>query len=82
MRTHRNCTFYHTSRVFRLEDRVQNVKIFHPAYGEGIGRRFNRAGGGRGAGFVYEGSRAAPAALCAESTIQSATASRSSGART
>ena len=43
--TARNCTVYHTSRVFRLEQNVQNVKIFHLALGEGIGELYDRAPG-------------------------------------
>lgn len=57
--TVRNCTVYRTSRVFRLEAGVQNVKIFHLALGEGIGRRYDQAPG-PGDGFVEHGSRPAP----------------------
>jgi hypothetical protein len=55
----RNCTVYRTSRVFRLEAEVRNVKIFHLALGEGIGRRFDQAPG-PGEGFEDHGSRPAP----------------------
>ena len=55
-----NCTVYRTSRVFRLESGVENVKILHLAPGEGIGREREGAPG-PGAGFVAEGSRTAPA---------------------
>ena len=57
--TARNCTVYHTSRVFRLEHDVQNVKIFHLALGEGIGKKYDRAPGA-GEGFEESGSRQAP----------------------
>lgn len=57
--TVRNCTVYRTSRVFRLEAGVQNVKIFHLAPGEGIGRLYDQAPG-PGDGFVEHGSRTAP----------------------
>lgn len=57
--TARNCTVYRTSRVFRLEEGVQNVKVFHLALGEGIGRLYDRAPG-PGAGFEEGGSRKAP----------------------
>jgi hypothetical protein len=57
--TARNCTVYRTSRVFRLEHHVQNVKIFHLALGEGIGQLYDKAPG-PGEGFVEHGSRKAP----------------------
>jgi hypothetical protein len=57
--TARNCTVYHTSRVFRLEAGVENVKIFHLALGEGVERDFDRAPG-PGAGHEVAGSRQAP----------------------
>jgi len=57
--TARNCTVYRTSRVFRLEAGVENVKIFHLAVGEGVERDFDRAPG-PGAGFEVAGSRIAP----------------------
>ena len=58
--TARNCTAYQTSRVFRLEYEVQNVKIFHLALGEGIGRVHDNVPG-PGAGFEEHGTRKAPA---------------------
>jgi hypothetical protein len=58
--TARNCTVYQTSRVFRLEHEVQNVKIFHLALGEGIGQQYDKAPG-PGPGFEEHGSRKAPA---------------------
>ncbi|MDQ3621406.1 MAG: right-handed parallel beta-helix repeat-containing protein [Verrucomicrobiota bacterium] len=58
--TARNCTIYETARVFRLEDKVQNVKIFHLALGERIGRLYDRVGA-PGEGFEATGSRPAPA---------------------
>lgn len=57
--TARNCTVYRTSRVFRLEAGVENVKIFHLALGEGVGRDFDRAPG-PGVGFEATGTRSAP----------------------
>ena len=57
--TARNCTVYRTSRVFRLEANVQNVKIFHLALGEGVGERFDRVPG-PGEGFEDLGAREAP----------------------
>lgn len=57
--TVRQCTVYRTSRVFRLEAGVENVKIFHLALGEGVEREFDRAPG-PGAGFADTGRRAAP----------------------
>ena len=57
--TARDCTVYQTSRVFRLESGVENVKIFHLALGEGIERDYDRAPG-PGAGFAVVGSRDAP----------------------
>lgn len=57
--TARNCTVYRTARVFRLEAEVQNVKIFHLAQGEGIGRIYDHAPG-PGRGFEEHGSRVAP----------------------
>jgi len=58
--TARNCTIYHTDRVWRLEDRVRNVRIFHLAYGPHIAQRFQKAAGGAGEGFLEAGTRAAP----------------------
>jgi hypothetical protein len=57
--TVRNCTVYQTSRVFRLEHEVQNVKIFHLALGEGIGQLYDRVPG-PGKGFEEHGSWKAP----------------------
>jgi len=57
--TARNCTVYQTSRVFRLEYEVQNVKIFHLALGEGNGQLYEKVPG-PGAGFEEAGSRKAP----------------------
>lgn len=57
--TARNCTVYRTSRVFRLEAGVENVKIFHLALGEGVQHELDRAPGA-GAGFEQAGSRPAP----------------------
>ncbi|HUR57434.1 MAG TPA: right-handed parallel beta-helix repeat-containing protein [Opitutaceae bacterium] len=54
-----NCTVYRTSRVFRLESGVENVKILHLALGGEIGREQEKVPG-PGAGFVREGSRVAP----------------------
>jgi hypothetical protein len=58
--TARNCTVYRTARVFRLEERVQNLKIFHLALGEGVGKRYDQAPGA-GEGFEEHGARRAPA---------------------
>ena len=57
--TVRNCTVYRTSRVFRLEANVQNLKIFNLALGEGIGELYDKSPGA-GAGFEEYGSREAP----------------------
>jgi hypothetical protein len=57
--TSRNCTVYQTSRVFRLESGVENVKIFFLATGEDVPREYDRAPG-PGTGFAVAGSRAAP----------------------
>ena len=57
--TARNCTIYETSRVFRLESGVENVKIFGLAIGEHVARDFDRAPG-PGQGFEVVGSRLAP----------------------
>jgi hypothetical protein len=54
-----NCTVYQTSRVFRLESGVENVKILHLALGSGIEQEFDRAPG-PGGGFEVAGSRTAP----------------------
>ncbi len=55
-----NCTVYQTSRVFRLEANVANVKISHLATGEGVARKFDGAPG-PGAGYLVQGEREAPA---------------------
>jgi hypothetical protein len=57
--TARECTVYQTSRVFRLESGVENVKIFQLALGDGIERELDRAPG-PGAGFEVAGKRQAP----------------------
>jgi hypothetical protein len=54
-----DCTVYRTSRVFRLESNVENVKIFQLALGEGIERDYDRAPGA-GPGFEAQGTRRAP----------------------
>lgn len=58
--TLRNATVYHTSRVFRLEYEVQNMKIFHMAYGAGVLDRITEKEGGAGSGYFYAGERQAP----------------------
>lgn len=55
-----NCTVYQTSRVFRLEANVANVKIIHLATGEGVARDFDQAPG-PGEGYFVQGRREAPA---------------------
>src|SRR5688572_22299458 len=50
-----NCTVYETSRVFRLEAGVENVKIFGLAVGGGVEREFDRSPG-PGAGYEVIGS--------------------------
>ena len=57
--TARNNTVYQTSRVFRLEHNVRNVKISGLALGEGIGQVFDNVPG-PGEGFEDNGRRAAP----------------------
>jgi hypothetical protein len=57
--TARNCTIYRTTRAFRLESGVENLKIFHLAQGEAVEREFDRAPG-PGANFEVSGSRSAP----------------------
>ena len=57
--TARNCVVYKTSRAFRLESGVENVKIFHLAKGDGVARDCDRAPG-PGAGYEVAGTRAAP----------------------
>src|SRR5688572_7262685 len=57
--TARNCTVYRTARVFRLEEQVRNVRIYHLALGEGIGKLYDHALG-PGTGFEASGSRKAP----------------------
>jgi hypothetical protein len=57
--TARDNTAHQTDRVFRLEHRVQNVKIFGLALGAGIGRVFDEAPGA-GEGFEDHGRRVAP----------------------
>ena len=57
--TARDCTIYHTSRVFRLESGVENVKVLHLALGKGIERDYDRSPG-PGEGFDIVGTRVAP----------------------
>lgn len=57
--TARNNTVYQTSRVFRLEHNVKNVKISGLALGEGIGQVFDHAPG-PGEGFEDKRRRTAP----------------------
>jgi hypothetical protein len=58
--TARNCSVYETSRMFRLESGVENVRIFHLAIGEGVAREFDHAPG-PGPGYERQGARRAPA---------------------
>lgn len=58
--TARDCTVYETSRVFRLESGVENMKIIGLALGTGVGRDYDRSPG-PGKGFEVVGSRTAPA---------------------
>jgi hypothetical protein len=51
--TVKNATIYHTTRVFRLEHHVRNVKIAGLTLGEGIVDLFDNAPG-PGEGFEYE----------------------------
>ena len=55
-----DCTVYRTSRVFRLESKVEHVKIHGLALGEGVEGKFDEAPGA-GEGFELTGERAAPA---------------------
>ncbi|MBI3278760.1 MAG: hypothetical protein HYZ57_02845 [Acidobacteria bacterium] len=48
-----DATVYTTTRVFRLEHHVQNVKISRIALGEGAGNLFDNAPG-PGEGFEYD----------------------------
>lgn len=57
--TARHCTVCRTSRVFRIEHHVQNLKIFHLAPGEGIGTKHDFVTEA-GEGFEESGSRQAP----------------------
>jgi hypothetical protein len=57
--TARDCTVYRTARAFRLESKVENVKISGLALGEGVERAFDQAGGA-GDGFEHTGDRPAP----------------------
>jgi hypothetical protein len=58
--TLRNVTVYETTRVFRLEYRVRNIKSFHMAFGQGVVDRITEIEGGAGEGFLFEGERTAP----------------------
>ncbi len=58
--TTRNCTVYRTSRAFRAEFQVENLKIHNMAYGEGVEQIFDDSSGGHGEGFEYHGKREAP----------------------
>jgi hypothetical protein len=57
--TARDCTIYDTSRVFRLEAGVENVKIVGLALGSGVEHEFDQAPG-PGAGFEHRDARTAP----------------------
>ena len=57
--TAQNCTVYQTTRVFRLESSVENVRIFYLALGPGIGRDYDLSPGA-GPGFEATGTRVAP----------------------
>ena len=58
--TLRNVTVYQTTRVFRLEYEVKNIKVFHMAFGEGVVQRLTEKEGGAGEGFLMVGERTAP----------------------
>ena len=57
--TANHCTIYRTTRAFRLESGVENLKIRDLALGEGVEREYDRAPG-PGAGFEVKGRRTAP----------------------
>ena len=57
--TVRDCTIYTTSRAFRLEANVENIKISGLALGAGVKEEFDRAPG-PGEGFENTGKRTAP----------------------
>jgi hypothetical protein len=57
--TARDCTVYQTTRAFRLESNVEQVKIHGLALGEKVERDFDKAPG-PGAGFEVVGKRVAP----------------------
>lgn len=58
--TVRNSAIYTTTRPFRLEHGVKNIRVFHLALGKGNGEMWEHASGGAGDGFVSMGERDAP----------------------
>jgi hypothetical protein len=55
-----SCSFYKSDFAMRLEDKIENLKIRNPAYGEGLKSKIQKAGGGAGPGFELIGERDAP----------------------
>jgi len=58
--TIRDCAVYDSDIAVRTEDRIRDLTIRRLGIGKGVKRRVTRAGGGYGAGYVYEGEHVPP----------------------
>jgi hypothetical protein len=57
----RDCAIYDGAVGARLEDRIENLKIDRLAFGAGVQRKYQLAGGGAGKGYENTAELAAPA---------------------
>jgi hypothetical protein len=57
----KDCAIYDSVVGVRLEDQIRDLKIERLGFGKGIGRRYQKSGGGAGEGYVNTGEYDAPA---------------------
>ncbi len=55
-----DCFFYTSDVAIRYEDKIEDLKIRNPAFGDGLKQKLRPAGGGAGPGFEVVGERDAP----------------------
>ncbi len=55
-----NCAIYDAAVGVRMEDKIAELKLTGLAFGPGVVKKYQMAGGGTGAGFQNEGEREAP----------------------
>jgi hypothetical protein len=55
-----DCAIHDGEVAFRMEDKIENLRLVRVGFGNGVKEKFMRASGGAGPGFVNEGERKAP----------------------